>query len=1175
MPIFAPWLLACTLVAPAPDVTGVTPTKGYNGYATDIEIEGDRFYPSVVVDGEEDGGGRVEAAFRAWLETDPPTPLEAVYHVSYDRLKAEIPAGLEPGVYALRVRAPSGSENTLENAFTVTSTLADHLRLDVDAAGYEVGINARLNISLEDPADQPVTLPMEVEIRAASGTGASGVAFQIDNGLDGMVALEDGAGVRGMLAPDGTGKVRLTSSVPDDVTITATAVDHPEVDPPDPLVLSWDPGQIASIEIALPRTDFRAVAGEAFDVVLTVRDAQENVLDLEDVYMILYEDPTCGSFGSPETVTGSLTVSVTLTESCAADRFHVIGPNGIWSSADFRVLAADPSSYTLDASPSSVVAGDNGLFVLVTAVDAFGNTVDAHAATVVLHDDAGGLNTSRGVGYANCPGFPVAGPAIQRCTVGLWVAAPGVVVTAVDASGLTGTAPAVEVVPDVPVDLVVSLSENSAIAGEPFDVLVRAVDAWGNSVAFDPAAGDDVFFSDSTGTIACALTGPLSGAQLFACIVEGADPGDELLVEALGLSAAGSDPIAIENAELAAVEIIPQGVSFTAGVAFPLNIRGVDAYGNPYAIQTDPDLDLADGTGSLSPSGATLDSNGEATVSASITVADAAVVIAASRGGAPLGSARAITVAAAEMDGFDVVAPPWIVLGEPGAVTVTAVDAFGNAVPSYAGLATLASAGDHCDVETITEFLAGTAHVALECGTAAASDTLTVEDDDGFTGSSAGVDVVDLECADGPVAELLLEGGTSSVTCLSAGLSSVGADASGSTPGSSPIIWNHFVDSDGNEVRSIGTSTTLEYRSAGTRRVEVLVMDARACGSIATGFAYVGEDDGEPTGPITVTAAASSVVTGGSTTVTIEAEDCTGDVAAGEELLVRADLGVVSGASTGAGLAHTLDASGAGTLTWTFDTGYAGTATVYLSSASGGAFGSDSVSVTQDQALPTVVSLSPTGTYAGMVTSIRVEFSEPMLAGNLVASNFTLSGPSGAVTFSVVASSELRAATILPIDPVDASAGEWTLTISNNVRDTAGNRLDGTWSGSGSAFTGTFGSVPDTLPSLTACPADHPGFIPDGDDAADVEADAAVLTLTSSGAPTWWVWSVHDGGGDRVRSGREPGASAGVSWDGRGDDGIIVGSDTYTIAVAALDSHGNVSAACPATIAVEQHVESP
>jgi hypothetical protein len=398
-------------------------------------------------------------------------------------------------------------------------------------------------------------------------------------------------------------------------------------------------------------------------------------------------------------------------------------------------------------------------------------------------------------------------------------------------------------------------------------------------------------------------------------------------------------------------------------------------------------------------------------------------------------------------------------------------------------------------------------------------------------------------------------------------------DASGSVAGGTALVVYHYGDGDGGWSRSPSNGATLGYEEPGVRDLEVVVVDGNACADAATGRVYVGTDDGTPAGPVDVEAVDAEVSAGAGTEVTLRALDCRGDVAAGEDVAVRADLGTLDADATGEGLVIGLDALGMATFTWSFPVDEDGEATLEV--GTGGACGSTTVSVTGESRLPQVVEMTPAGEVQGTVSRLYVELDDLILDYDALYDAATLSGPGGVVGVDVSIADDGRTLEIVPASTVDAGAGIWTLTLTDDVRDDDGNRLDGAWSGARGSFVGTFGDVPVDAPATDGCAADAARFVPDGDDGAGEEADEVTLAVSAASTPSFWWWRVYDDAGERVRNGRAAGTDAAIVWDGRDDDGRVVSSGEYTVRVVAVDEWDNAGEACTEAVTVAQHVEAP
>ncbi len=1149
-------LAACAPSGLVPELRAVSPDRGWTGEDTRVSIVGEHLLPALDLGAADP----VDAEFEAWIEATPRQRLRGIELVDYQSLSATVPSGIEPGVYDLVVTTPTGGEATLTEAFRVTSTRADHLVVSTGSAAYDLGESATLSLELRDPEDNVVAEALPIEIVATSPSGASGVSFH-GGTLQDLTALDEAVGLRGSLNPDGTAEVLALSTEPDDVTFTVRAVGDDGIDDGSTL-LSWDAGGLADVEIELPFSPFRTAAGEPFTVGLVLRDQFGN--ELPDTYArILLTDDCNNDLREIVDVVGSAEVELTLTTACEVDHLYALNTSLSVESEPFEVIPAEHATFDVLATPTEVTAGSEPLLVLVTAVDAYQNTLFDHEGSFTLADSAGGLDLDR----TSCPEFNN-GEAL--CVTYLDTAGSAVVVSATDDdSGVAGFSDPVVVSPDAPAVLTVRPLDTTVVAGTPFAVHVEVTDAWANVIEIEPGGADPIEFSDDTGTVECDWTGPLGdGAHAFSCTITVATTDDTLLAAAprMSLLGAAPDPIDVDNGELAEVTLTaPAGV--TAGQSFTLALAGFDAYGNPYLVQSDPVVDLADTTGTLDLAIANLDAAGEAVVSASLTQAGS-TTLSASQGGVLLGESAAIEVSAGSMSAFEVDPGPWIVVSEGAVVVVRAIDAFGNTVTSYTGSVTLADDALACDESTLTGWSSGEATASLDCASVALADVFRAVDGAGRTGASSPVDVVDLECSGGPVADLLIDGDAERVACLAGDEVTVDLDAGAST--GTALIYV-FTDSEGIRDRGIDAVVARTWNGAGPRDVELLVVEPDGCGSITSARAWVGEDDGEPTGPVTVSVADASVPTGGSTSVSVSATDCNGDVASGQLLFTWVDLGTTTATSTGAGLAITLDGSGEGSFTWSFPGGHAGEATLHVGSASAGGHGDSAVTVTQDSARPHVVSASPTGLETEEVTAITVSFDEDMLES--ASSDVSLSGPSGAVSTTQSLSGDTLS--ITPASAIDPSLGTYTLTLGTSFRDEAGNRLAGDWTSGAAAFTTSFGNVPDALPLVAGCAYDLELFRPDGDDGMGEEADSVTITPVTSGAPLWWWLRVEDDEGSRVRSDRAPGTDADVSWDGRGDDGILVASGEYTVTLSPIDAYGNIGTACSSTVAVDHRLELP
>lgn len=1165
LPLVGSLLLAgCALEMRPPELASVTPEWGWNGETTDIVVEGRNFFPGVYVD-REAGASQVDGDFRVYLETDPPELLDGITLLAYDRLGAEVPVGLPPGLYDLRVVSPSGGEAVLPAAFEVRDTRFDRFQLAVSRGGYEVGEYADLDVRVLDPDGGIATEPLAIEVVATSARGAEGVVFE-GEGLADEVPLDGEVGVTGTL--DGSATLRVTSTVEDDVTFTVSAVDDPTIDPA-ALVLTWDPGPIDHLEVDLLDEDGVVTAGDLVDVDIRPYDASGALI--EGGYPLEVALSLPASCGAPEPEVVDLSdpgpYPVRFATSCE-DAVLTVQAFGVATarSAPFRVIAGPAVGYAVRVFPSTVAVGSS-LSVEVTAVDTWDNPVPGYALSepLALCDNLGGVDSVTGVGDVSCYSFDQYG--VAACFADPIRAGSAVVLTASGNDGLFGSSAPFVVEPGPATDLLVEVGEATVRAGDTLPVRLELRDDWGNPWEVDPE-GDPIRIEDDTGTLSCTWA---ADPLVYDCSITAATPATVISATVRGVTGVAAGPLAVTNAALASAEVEPSDVPGEAGASFPLTVRGWDAYGNAYVSPVSGlTVDLDDSTGTLSPDTATFSVAGEAVVAATVTRAAEDVVITASQGGVVLGSSDPFVIHPGPLDGLLVEVPPWVEVGGEEVVTVRAVDAWDNVVPEYARPVSLTAEGGLCAPSTLGAFADGVARAVVDCATAGLQERLNALDPDGVSGRSGPFDVVDLGCASPPAATLAVDGDVEAVVCLTGDSVGVSADASGSTGG-----LYHYVDSDGTAFRALSTSQSFVYDSPGVRRVELLAVDAQACGALAEAWVYVARADGSPAGPLSVSVADATVATGDTTVVSVSATTCTGDVAAGGALWVWADLGTPDGTPSGAGRVLTLDGAGQASFDWTFDAGFAADATVLLGGLEAQAYGSGGIQVTGDRERPYVVSASPAGEAGATVDEVRVGLSEPLLSASVAVSTVSVIGPFGAIPGSVSLSEDARTVVFVPDEPIEPADDVWRVWLSASVRDAAGNRLSGDWSGSAADWSGYFGAVPSAVPSGLDCVVDREAFTPDGDDGVGTEADAVTLIPTADAPPSWWRLAVADTAGTTVRTRVVPGTDASVAWDGRGDDGRVVAGGAWRLALYAVDADGNEGEACSVDIELIRRVETP
>ncbi len=1170
------WLaasLGCAPALPEPTLEGVAPVWGWNGESTDVTVVGTNLLPSVYAYADTRGDHRIYEDFELELVDADGLVIALTGEEldTYRALKAQVPSGHPSGLYDVRVTTPAGKTAVLEGGFTVTDTRADHLSFEVEEVAFEVHQTAVLGIVLADPEGAPVGEDLAIEVRADPDQGADSASFSL-KGLVDVAVLEDGVGIRGRLGSDGEAFVTVTSTEPGGLRLNVDPESEDSLIRGDEVFLDFSPGAIEGATLELPGEDFVAQAGAEFPVEITIVDVYGNTVD--DVALDVWLEEECGDLRDSFTIVGSQTRYVAVTgatdTTCSLNKVKLYGGT-TGESATFETTPGPASTVTLFSAGQTAVAGES-FHLLLWAEDDYANVLQDFESTVTLTDTEGALAS------ASCGEGPV-----RFCELVFDTATSSTILQATSDVAFGQSDPITVVAGEASVMLLQG-PEGPLVAGVDFPIGVRVEDDWANGVELDPDGADpfDVDLGGEAATCTWAA-GAATGEYDLSCRTTVAAEAATLTVSlpSRGLEATFAD-LEVVNGDLAAVALTPESSTVTAGVPFALTAVATDAWGNAYLEQTDSVIDLSEPSGTLSPASLTLLGTGQGSTDVTILAAGPAVVITASQAGVAYGTTT-VTVEPAELSDFDVGADQgWTWLDEALELRITALDAHGNTVTGFTGAVTLTSTTGSFGDQVLTEVDGGVVTTSLTWTDAVVGDTVRAAADSGETGESAAIDVLDGDCGSPPVAELLLDGLSEDLVCRIGGAATVAADLSGSS--GSPTVF-HLDDGQGGFTRLASSTSTLQVDSEGAWVVQAVVGDDQACGGAASATLWVGDADGEPVGPVTVATAHTSRTAGstsnGSTTVTVSATTCSGDLAAAGTLYVRADLGDFSGpAATGSGLALTLDSAGSATATWSVQSSeHAGTATLEAGTLDGASWGSGTVDVTGDSARPTVVSVDPSGTTSELLDQVVVVFTEAMSESSISTSRVGLAGDGGALAISALSlDSGGTTLTITLEETLDTSQGPTWLSLSSSLRDELGsNRLDGSWSGAASGYSSVFGAVDDDALSMVGCTPDTAQLAPDGDDGTASQRDEVDLAVSADGTPSWWLLQVRDDTDALVRTDRVVGSAttATVTWDARGDDGFVAPPGTYGLEVSTIDAQDNLSTPCATEVTLSQQYRSP
>lgn len=1158
-------LLACSVRLPDPQLEDVEPDRGWNGEETVVTVTGSSFFPQVEIDANRNGSADLDRGYRAWLvgEGQVQHQLTAVAVETYGQLRGVVRPGLAAGLYDLVIEGPTGRSARLDDAFTVSDTRADHLALDAGVVVATVNGQVTVQIELLDPDDQPVLADLEVILEATGENGA--ITGFFGSGLEGAETLEQGVGVRGFLGSDGRALVPLTIGTPDTVTITAEPADPSTAIQGAEFRQLWQPGDELVVVFDLPQPELVVDAGESFQVGVRLVDQFGN--DVTGVSEDVLVQTSCGDFIRNWTLTGQDTFTVTPTRAtdfnnCAQQVLRVL-PGGLQGQSEPFDVRAGPAE-TFDVTPvfAERRAGEE-IIALITARDGFDNRT-AFPTGLALSDSVGGL------GPASCE---VTLNGIDRnCQAQTTIAGEQVQLIAT-AGAVNGTSSAYTVLPALQPQRLVLGAPSQVVAGEVTLVTLSLFDPWNNQIDASELDLSELQLGMDNGARApCGLQGTQpSGAAEYVCTFLEAQA-ERYLTAVLDGALAQSDPFEVVNGPVGLVEIAtpPEVV---AGEPFHVGLAAFDAHGNPYRAQVPGAVRLSQEE--LGLVSVDFDPHGTADLVLSLTLAGSTVFEAIDLTDAVIGTSDPLEVRAAPSSTLEVqVDRPWLFLGETATVTFQAIDVYGNLGTESEQVTVYSDRGASPVVDA--ELAEGTGSAQLSWDALALDDRVHVVAH-GLAGVSERVDVVGDCGVFGPTVSVDFAGAPTGRACVPPGPSPVALSFAGSTAGDAPLALYRAQVAGLDALSSPTPAFNVEVEQLGRNPVAVLAIDAVGCGAESEVAIWAGPDDGLPVGPLVTAVAQDPINLGGSVEVdVIGAVDCTGDPSTGT-LRVRSDRGQVLGTTpSGEGLNLQLDASGSGTVTLeTLDETTGGLATLVFESASGGARAVPQIEIVGDDQPPVVWGQSPIGDTEGEVDSLVLDFSEPLLTSTVDPTNFVVQGTTSIPVHAVSLVTPTRVELFLEA-PVDAGVELRALVATSQLRDLAGNRLDGALVGGPSSWSGSFGPAPNVFGAVD-CVADVDVFRPDGDPGVGSEADEVELDVSLATQPAIWRLAIDDQDGELLEVLRvvATGTQGVLVWTGEDATGRVVDDGVYTLRATAEDAAGNRAAPCVRTVTIDNERSLP
>jgi hypothetical protein len=421
------------------------------------------------------------------------------------------------------------------------------------------------------------------------------------------------------------------------------------------------------------------------------------------------------------------------------------------------VTAAAATALTLAGFPSPTTAGVAGM-VTVTARDAYGNIATGYNAAVVF--------SSSDV-QAVLPGFyrfTAADAGVHTFTATLKTA--GTQTLTVNDGTLSSTQMGIVVTPAAAAALVVSGFPSPVTAGVAGMVTVTAKDAYGNVAT---GYTGTVHFTSSDAQAGLPADYPFvagdQGVHTFSATLKTAGSQSLTATDMATGSISGTQAGIVVNPGPTSVLVVFGFPSSTvAGTPGSVVVVAEDAYGNVTpGYQGTVDLTSSDPLAALEGDhtftaadngryafGVVLFTAGTQSITATDTSDDS---ITGTQDGIVVVAAAATRFA---VDGF----PSPVTAGTPGTITVTALDPYGNVDTNFAGTVHLSSTDPQAQLDPDYTFTPDDAGMAVFNATlyTAGTQSITVTDTDGNTGTQDGIQVVP-----GPVSQFPLAAPASTV----------------------------------------------------------------------------------------------------------------------------------------------------------------------------------------------------------------------------------------------------------------------------------------------------------------------------------------------------------------------------------------------------------------------------
>lgn len=620
-------------------------------------------------------------------DDDPATPGAQWLTDASGTLTGHVRAGTAKGTGSITVVAETpGSANG-----------ASTLQL---VAGVPAGV-----IALAAPPDS-----VAADSLATLGVGGSGIQdangnvvedgeeFTVATTLGSILTPDQDAGVPGVQVKASAGSIAFTlfgGGTTGTASVTATAVRSAASGS---LPVRIVPGAVSGTYSGVVATSPAPVGPVGSTITVTLRDRLNHPLPAVPSDSIVVQ---------LSGVTAAVTPLATVTDASGAIAFRatatVTGTASVGatargvtlSAAPTIVFAAGPLDHYVVSGPSGPLTAGVADSFQVAARDTYGNAIPSlSGGTLTITVPSGGASVPDSVSLAN---------GVAQVPFTPTLASP-LSIQARDAASRTAVYGPVSVTVGPPYRVIASIpSPSSLAAGDSMTVRGQLFDAWSNPIAGGKVNASIVSVSGGSVAPPAAFTDGAGFAQFS--LHAGASPGS-LTVRLLAFGSAAPESIRADSitvtvtpAVTASLRVLPDSLSWTAGVPVRVRVEPLDAFGN--VVTADTATVTMGGSGAIawSPSFGRL-SGGAFIAFGTDTVAETATIHATRLGGG-IGSAGPVTVAAttpaaiAIASGNAQTAVVAHALSAPLRVTVR--DRFGNLAPGASVVFTVTSGNGSVD----------------------------------------------------------------------------------------------------------------------------------------------------------------------------------------------------------------------------------------------------------------------------------------------------------------------------------------------------------------------------------------------------------------------------------------------------------------------------------------------